>query len=213
VAEQDLQVVPQHVPLRGPQEAHQAGIRMLVSHHGGPDLLQGHQRVSDVGQRGPPRPAPQHSSSKSFTGRGIPASPLPVPGSDLGGSAAGGPPPGWARGGPGPLGRVTGSPQDGSEVLLVPSLCTASESVGFAVERAPPGQAGTLCRSWQKTALGRALLAGSGEKGQVNTPGMPRDSHPPSEGMGELGEGRQSRGTRSPPLRAPKPARPRPGYP
>lgn len=38
---EDLQVVPQHVPLRGPQEAHQAGIRMLISHHGGANLLQG----------------------------------------------------------------------------------------------------------------------------------------------------------------------------
>lgn len=61
--EMHLQVVPQHVPLGGPQVAHQAGIRMLVSHHGGANLLQGKaaEPVSDVQPRGQPFPAPRDS--------------------------------------------------------------------------------------------------------------------------------------------------------
>lgn len=56
--EMHLQVVPQHVPLGGPQVAHQAGIRMLISHHGGANLLQGKaaEPVSNVQPRGQPSP-------------------------------------------------------------------------------------------------------------------------------------------------------------
>lgn len=78
-------MVPQHVPLRGAQEAHQAGIRVLISHHGGANLLQG-KAAEQVSKE------LQHSSSKSFTGKGITVSHLPVPGEDLGGFAPGGPP-------------------------------------------------------------------------------------------------------------------------
>lgn len=65
-------MVSQHVPLRGPQEAHQAGIRVFISHHGGANLLQGKaaEQVSKGLQHSqPPSPLPSTAPVRALLGR------------------------------------------------------------------------------------------------------------------------------------------------